>query len=771
MPERVLHIDIETRSDIDLSKAGVYPYSESPQFEILLVAAAIDDGEIACFDLASGGVLPEWFLQALNDQSYTKVAHNASFERVCFSRLLSGRKSYTFLDPSQWHCTMVHAAMLGLPFSLDGVAKVLGTGEQKDKAGTDLIKYFCVPCKPTESNGHRTCNNPADAPEKWQSFKDYCIQDVATERDIYHRLQRFPIPESERLVYILDQQINDRGVLIDLQMVEQAIKCDLLHSEILTRRAYELTSLENPNSVSQLKMWLEERGLSMDTLGKKQVAAQIRNLDKNGCDAELLEMLKLRLQMAKSSVKKYQAAERAVSADGRARGMFRYYGANHTGRWSGKNIMLHNLPQNHLSTLDEARELLKLGAFVMLEMLYGNTPDTLSQLIRTMLVPKAGCEFVVADFSAIEARVLAWLAGERWRLESFRSGADIYCASASQMFGVPVVKNGVNGELRQKGKVAELACIAEDQLVLTNSGYRPIQSVTKSMLVWDGRAWVKHSGVVRRGIRRTMTFEGLTATPDHLVWNGYRFVPFEYYAAMKDSTNGGRDIIYSGLHRVYDIKNCGPRHQYVVSGHIVHNCGYGGAAGALIAMGALDMGLKESELPDLISDWRSANPRIVQYWWDVDKAATDTVKTGNLNKVGLIAFERYAGELFITIPSGRKLAYASPRLEPNRFGRMGINYMGIGTNNKWQRLETYGPKVVENIVQATARDLLAEAMLRVRGAGYDIILHCHDEMCVEVPKGNLTVDALCSLMSVNPSWAEGLPLSAAGYRCPYYQKD
>lgn len=437
---------------------------------------------------------------------------------------------------------------------------------------------------------------------------------------------------------------------------------------------------------------------------------------------------------------------------------------------SGRSIQLQNLPANHLSTLVEARELLKLGAFDMLETLYGNTPDTLSQLIRTMLIPKPGHEFVVADFSAIEARVLAWLAGEQWRLDSFNAGADIYCASASQMFGVPVEKHGVNGHLRQKGKVAELACIAEDQLVLTNSGYRPIQTVTKSMLVWDGSAWVKHSGVVRRGVRRTMTFEGLTATPDHLVWNGYRFVPFEYYAAMKDSANGGRDIIYSGLRRVYDIRNCGPRHQFLVNGHIVHNCGYGGAAGALIAMGALDMGLKESELPDLISDWRNANPRIVQYWWDVDKAATDTVKTGNLNQVGLITFERYAGELFITLPSGRKLAYASPRLEPNRFGRMGITYMSIGTNNKWQRLETYGPKIVENSVQATARDLLAEAMLRVRDAGYDIVLHVHDELCVEVPIGSITVDALCKLMSVNPSWAEGLPLNADGYACPYYQK-
>ena len=380
---------------------------------------------------------------------------------------------------------------------------------------------------------------------------------------------------------------------------------------------------------------------------------------------------------------------------------------------SGRSIQLQNLPQNHLSTLDEAREMLKLGAFDSLEMIYGNTPDVLSQLIRTMLIPRTGCEFVVADFSAIEARVLAWLAGEQWRLDSFRSGADIYCASASQMFGVPVVKNGINGHLRQKGKVAELACISEGQLVLTSAGYRPIQAVTRDMLVWDGVAWVRHDGVVRRGIRRTMTFEGLTATPDHLIWNGYRFIPFEYYAAMRDNANGGRNIFYSGLRPVYDIKNCGSRHQFMVSGHIVHNCGYGGASGALIAMGALDMGLKEVDLPDLIRDWRASNPRIVQFWWDVDKAATNTVKTGNLNRVGLITFERYAGELFITLPSGRKLAYASPRLEPNKFGRMGITYMGIGTNNKWQRLETYGPKIVENCLSGDALIITSKGLKRL----------------------------------------------------------
>lgn len=900
-----LSIDLETFSDVDLAKSGVYPYSESAEFRILLFAYAFNDEPVRIIDIASGESLPTDVLQALTDPAILKTAFNAQFERICLSRFLYGAAGSRFLDPSQWECTMVHAAMLGLPFSLDAVAKVLGTGEQKDKRGEDLIKYFSVPCKPTKSNGGRVRNMPSDAPDKWELFKAYCKQDVATERDIRNRLSMFPIPEREQEFYIIDQQINDRGVLIDLPMVEQAIKCDLLHSEILTHRAYELTSLENPNSVSQLKMWLEERGLSMDTLGKKEVAAQIKAMEKNCCDAELLEMLKLRLQMAKSSVKKYQAAERAVCADSRARGLFRFYGANHTGRWclaegsrvlvkdqrgrvfekrienvlltdrvydgdswvthegvvfsgdkdvitwdgitatpehmvfidsstkiplgeaaekqiplwrgsdnefmlpthdyldykeqmesnmrtydiinagpknrfmangrivsnSGRSVQLQNLPSGHLSTLDEARTLLKLGSFDALEYIYGNTPDVLSQLIRTMIIPKPGCEFVVADFSAIEARVLSWLAGEQWRLDSFRAGADIYCASASQMFGVPVVKNGVNGHLRQKGKVAELACIAEGQLVLTDHGLVPIQNVTKDMLLWDGAEWVYHNGVIYKGERETISYRGLTATPDHLVLDGSHFVPFGHFAAMCLGVDLPSILERSVIRPVYDIMNAGSRHQFIAGGLIVHNCGFGGAAGALIAMGALDMGLKEAELPDLINNWRSSNPRIVQFWWDVDKAATKTVKDGSVNRVGRITFERYAGELFITLPSGRKLAYASPRLEPNRFGRMGITYMGIGTNNKWQRLETYGAVCVENIVQGSARDLLAEAMLRVSKAGLDIILHCHDELCVEVPIGSVTVEQLCKLMSENPPWADGLPLSAAGFSCPYYQKD
>ena len=553
---------------------------------------------------------------------------------------------------------MVHAASLSLPLSLKAAAVALKTGEQKDRAGENLIRYFSVPCKATKSNGGRTRNLPEHAPEDWQKFKDYCVQDVRTERDIRKRLDVFPLQEHEWDYYHMDQRINDRGVLIDKTLVEQAITCDLMLSEEMTRKAYELTGLENPNSVSQLKSWLEERGIEVSTLGKKDVAALITDLDKHSIDTEALDMLKLRLQMAKSSVKKYQAADRCTCEDGRARGLFQFSGANRTQRWSGRNIQLQNLPQNHISTLDEARELVKLGAFDMVEAIYGNTPDILSQLIRTMLIAKPGHKFIVADFSAIEARVLAWLAGEQWRMDAFKNGEDIYCASASQMFGVPVVKHGINGELRQKGKVAELAC------------------------------------------------------------------------------------------------------------------GYGGAAGALISMGAPDMGLKEDELPDLISDWREANPHIVQFWWDIEKAAVETIKDHQDRKVGRINISFSANTLWLQLPSGRRLAYIQPKLQTNRFGRMSVTYCGLGQNNKWSRQETYSGKLVENITQATARDLLAEAMWRIEQAGIDIVGHVHDEVILEVPEGSMTVEDVCKLMNQNPAWADGLILNSAGYGdCAYYYKD
>lgn len=648
---KILGIDLETYSDVDLGNCGVYRYVEG-DFHILLFAYAFDDDPVQIIDLACGEELPQEVRDAIFDPDIIKVAWNAQFERTCLSQYFG-----TQLSPDSWRCSMVHAASLALPLKLKTAAEVMKTGEQKDRAGEDLIKYFSVPCKPTKTNGGRTRNLPEDAPEKWQMFKDYCLQDVRTERDIRKRLEQFPLLDHEWDFYHMDQRINDRGILIDRNLVEQAITCDLMLSDEMTKRAYALTGLENPNSVSQLKGWLEERGIPVDSLGKKDVAALINDLDKHSADQEALDMMKLRLQMAKSSVKKYQAADRYICKDGRAHGLFQFSGANRTQRWAGRGIQLQNLPQNHISTLDEARELLKMGCFDMLEVIYGNTPDILSQLLRTMLIAKPGHQFIVADFSAIEARVLAWLAGEQWRIEAFNRGDDIYCASASQMFGVPVVKHGVNGELRQKGKVAELAC------------------------------------------------------------------------------------------------------------------GYGGASGALISMGALDMGLTEDELPGLIDDWRNSNPHIVQFWWDVERAAVDTIKDRQDRKVGRVGFQFYSNTLWLVLPSGRKLANIKPKMLPNRFGRMAVTYEGLGQNNKWGRGETYSGKLVENITQATARDLLAEAMWRMEKAGLDIVGHVHDEVILEVPTGSVTVDEVVRIMSINPAWADGLPLNAAGYSGFYYFKD
>jgi hypothetical protein len=1259
----VLGIDIETYSDVDLGKCGVYRYVEG-DFHILLFAYAFDDEKVQVVDMACGEELPERVLTAIDDPDIIKVAWNAQFERTCIGHYLGRR-----LSPDSWRCSMVHAASLSLPLSLKEAAKALKTGEQKDRAGEALIRYFAVPCKATKANGGRTRNLPEHAMEDWQRFKSYCLQDVRTERDIRKRLENFPLLPHEWDFYHMDQRINDRGVLIDRKLVEQAIACDQMLTEEMTKKAYELTGLENPNSVSQLKEWLTERGIEVDSLGKKNVAAMIKDLDKNSVDGEALEMLKLRLQMAKSSVKKYQAAERCTCADGRARGLFQFSGAVRTQRWcltgdheiltpegwlrldawkggailcwnaqseavsfqdakalcfeysgpmytytdkridqcstpdhrmrvqrrygepwrdmtvkemakcrpciplngyryhrgcanpdwirvlimtqadgtytsdgavkfhfkkkrkiercksllrkaeipfvehaykdttmigiparavplwlrqfrtktfgfwlldenpdiffdelpnwdgsrpapnsiqysttnkqnadivqalahmsgrccsvvvrehrdhpewkpayylniwltpsncheikvkpviseftgkvycaetttgyflvrrngrvwvtgnSGRNIQLQNLPQNHISTLDEARELIKMGAFDMVESIYGNTPDILSQLIRTMLIAKPGCKFIVADFSAIEARVLAWLAGEKWRLEAFERGDDIYCASASQMFGVPVVKHGINGELRQKGKVAELACIAEGQPVLTNHGLIPIEKVTTDDLVWDGEEFVHHDGVVCRGVKDVITYDGLTATEDHLVWvcgkpgpirfgeatasgahliqtgdgrtpirlgedhfpgealvkelesllcayavywlrshsvagadqpdlrkierlsalftassnsamarseadgskaalhesegsgirqlwrtwdllqlffcpgswfishrhlrpsgqsTGYR--PDQYERKLREGEyplchpaekqpeqadnrvdkiradllalllsgcdqeallwgDAGRD--YSGCRdggvreaeeleadsrtvRVYDIRNAGRHHRFTVSGCLVHNCGYGGSVGALKSMGALDMGLHEDELQGLIDDWRSANPHIVQFWWDIEKAAIATIKDHQDHRVGRIGMEFSANTLWLQLPSGRRLAYIAPKLEVNRFGRIAITYEGLGQNNKWQRIETYSGKLVENITQATARDILAEAMWRFERAGIEVVGHVHDEAICEVQKDAWTVDDVCKLMNQNPVWADGVILNSAGYEGQYYFKD
>lgn len=648
---RILSIDLETYSDVDLVTCGVYRYVEG-DFHILLFAYAFDDEDVRCVDMAFGEQLPQEVVDAIHDKSIIKAAWNAQFERICLSKYFD-----TQLSPDDWQCSMVWAASLSLPLKLKNAAEVLKTGEQKDDVGERLIRYFSIPCKPTKANGGRTRNLPEHAPDDWKLFKSYCIQDVRTERDIRYRLEKFPLRSSEWDYYHMDQRINDRGVMIDKELVQQAIICDMALSEVMTKKAYALTGLENPNSVSQLKAWLDEHGIPVDSLGKKDVSALIADLDKHSIDTEVLDMMKLRLQMAKSSVKKYQAAERYICEDGRAHGLFQFSGANRTQRWAGRGIQLQNLPQNHIATLDEARDLVKLGCFDMIEVLYGNTPDILSQLIRTMLIAKPGHIFIIADFSAIEARVLAWLAGEQWRLDAFQRGEDIYCASASQMFGVPVVKHGINGELRQKGKVAELAC------------------------------------------------------------------------------------------------------------------GYGGAAGALISMGALDMGLKEDELPDIISSWREANPEIVKFWYAVEKATIETVKDHTERTVGMIGFRFAANTLWIVLPSGRRLAYIKPKLQPNRFGRMAVTYEGLGSNNKWVRGETYSGKLTENITQATARDLLAEAMWRMERAGLDIVGHVHDEVILEVPKGSITVDEVCGIMNQNPKWADGLPLSSSGYSGFHYFKD
>ena len=644
--ERVLEMDIESFSDVDLIKCGVYAYADSPAFEILLFAYSFDGGETQIIDLAQGEKFPAEVEDAIFDVSVTKTAYNANFERTCLSKHF-GR----YIPPESWHCSAVQAAMLALPRSLEDVGRVLGLDEQKMKEGKELIRYFCVPCKPTKANGGRIRNLPRHAPEKWELFKTYCKRDVDVEKSIRRKLHNFPIPESEMELYRLDQRINDRGVLVDMGLVRNAVSCEHLHKEVVTKRAYELTGLENPNSVAQLKGWLGDMGMEAESLSKKAVAEMIAETD-----GEVEELLRLRLLMAKTSVKKYEAMERSVCSDGRVHGMLMFCGANRTARWSGKIVQIQNLPKNYLPDLELARDLVKQGRFEDIELLYDSTPNVLSELIRTAFIPKPGCRFVVADFSAIEARVLAWLSGEQWRLDVFTSHGKIYEASASSMFHVPMEEITKGSPLRQKGKLAEL-----------------------------------------------------------------------------------------GL-------------------------GFGGAAGALISMGALDMGLTEDELPPLVAAWRKANPHITQFWWDVDAAAVKAVTEKQKTKVGKIIFEYKSGILFITLPSGRKLSYVKPRMAVNKFGRDGLTYEGISENKKWSRIETYGPKLVENIVQGTARDLLAEAMLRVEKKGYPIVMHCHDEIIAEVPEGIGSVDEMCEIMAVQPEWAAGLPLRADGYSCSFYQK-
>lgn len=769
MKIRNMSCDLETYSSVNLAKAGVYRYAESSDFEILLFAYSADGGPVQQVDLANGERLPAEIIAALEDDSVTKWAYNAAFERICLSRFL-GYPTGQYLNPQSWRCTMVWAATMGLPLSLEGTGAVLGLEKQKLTEGKELIRYFCQPCTPTKTNGQRTRNLPAHSPDRWLAFKKYNIRDVETETSIQMRLSQYPVLDSVWDEYRIDQEINDRGVVLDMELVRQAIQMDARSRSELTAAMKELTALDNPNSVQQMKLWLAAGGMETDTLGKKAVAELLKT-----APPEMRKVLTLRQQLAKSSVKKYRAMETAVCADGRARGMFQFYGANRTGRWAGRIIQMQNLPQNHLPDLENARALVRAGDYETLEMLYDSVPDVLSELIRTAFVPQSGRKFIVADFSAIEARVIAWFAGENWRMELFRQGSDIYCQSASQMFGVPVEKHGVNGHLRQKGKIAELACIAEGQPVLTDCGLVPIEKVGRKMKLWDGEQWVSHDGVIFKGEGRVITYEGLTATPDHLVWVEGQPEPMQLAFAVSCGAHlvqTGSIVKESEKHlstaRLYDIRNAGPRHRFTVSGRLVHNCGYGGSAGALKAMGALDMGLNEDELLPLVTAWRRANPKIVQLWQAVDRAVMEAVTRKITVRTHGIAFSCRNGMLFITLPSGRSLAYVKPKIGANRFGGSCVTYEGVGGTKRWERIESYGSKFVENLIQATARDVLCYAMKTLRNC--DIVMHIHDELVIEADR-KMSLQAVCEQMSRTPPWAEELLLRADGYETDFYKKD
>lgn len=799
---RTLSIDIETKSSVDLGKCGVYKYAQSPDFEILLFAVSVNGGPVYVYDLACGDVIPDDILTALPDNNVIKYAYNASFERICLSAYL--RKNYpqyfrtygedgdatrNYLDPLSWRCDLVLAAYNGLPLSLESVGAVLGFEQQKMKEGKDLIRYFCVPCKPTKSNGGRTWNLPEHAPEKWELFKKYNKRDVEVEMQIQQRLQKYPVPDTVWQEYCIDQEINDRGIMMDRQMVEQAIKIDEVARTDIVGKMQDITGLDNPNSVVQLKGYLEDNGLEMESLSKKDVAAMQKDTE-----GEISDVLALRLQLAKSSVKKYEAMQNAVCEDGRCHGMFMFYGANRTGRWAGRMVQLQNLPQNHIEDLDDARELVKHGDYEILKERYGSVPGVLSELIRTAFIPRPGYKFIVSDFSAIEARVLAFLAGEQWRIDLFKNGGDIYCQSASQMFKVPVEKHGVNGHLRQKGKIAELACIAENELVLTNHGEKPIQDVTTEDLLWDGESWVQHEGVIFKGVREVITYDGLTATPDHLVFIKGQSRPIQFGivaacgARLIQTGDGGNPVRLGDDYqfgekmgqkleanqrkaRLYDIRNAGEHHRFTVSGKLVHNCGYGGAVGALKNMGALEMGLTEDELQPLVKMWREANPHITDYWWKVDNAIRIAISEKTFTYVGDIRFEYRNGMLFITLPSGRRLSYVKPRIETNKFGGESITYMGTDAQKKWSRLESYGPKFVENIVQGVSRDILANSMKAVNKLPKNYICgHVHDELIIECPM-DMSLELVCKTMGQAPEWLEGIDLRADGYECHYYKKD
>ena len=956
-----ISIDLETRSSVDIGKSGVYRYAEAEDFAILLFGYAVDGGTVEVIDIANGEQIPQEILDALIDESVIKWAFNANFERVCLSRYLSdlgidldpfrdnhplSKECARFLNPHSWRCTMVWSAYMGLPLSLAAVGRVLGLEEQKMTEGKALIRSFSTP--------------PFHEPtgEKWELFKAYNRRDVEVETAIQKRLSKYPVPQSVWEEYVLDQEINDRGIRLDMPLVENAVQIDATTKDKLMERLKALTRLENPNSVAQMKEWLKERGVETESLDKKSVTALLKT-----AQSPVSDVLVLRQQLAKSSVKKYQAMRNAVCVDSRARGMFQFYGANRTGRFAGRIVQLQNLPQNHLSDLKCARDLVRQGNYAALEMLYDPVPDVLSQLIRTAFIPKEGRKFIVADFSAIEARVLSWLAKERWRMDVFEGNGDIYCATAGRMFHCNVVKHGENGHLRQKGKQAELACIAEGQLVLTNEGLVPIEYVRAEHLLWDGESWVSHDGVIFKGEREVITYEGLTATPDHLVWVQGKSQPIQFgdaascgahlvqtgdggtairlgenhqpgkemecgnesllrsdkmygmrcnpvavlgqssqreieglpelFATETDSIlvgqtthsskttlreperqgvpsvwrardqvrfsecDGGRSVSHknirsaltldgTGSHRyerklhqrestlctqsaksskpqnygfvgvssgvlallprcgnektvrrndsfgdyqscgdscqrekeelayhqrtarLYDIRNAGKHHRFTVSGKLVHNCGYGGSVGALKAFGALESGMKEEELKPLVDAWRAANLSIVDFWWAVDRAAKDCIKERSTKITHGIRFIYQGSMMFIELPSGRRLSYVKPRIGENRFGGESITYMGLDLSKKWARIESYGPKLVENITQAISRDILCYAMQTLRTM--DIVAHVHDELIIECDE-RVALSAVCAQMARTPPWADGLLLRADGFECNFYQKE
>lgn len=968
---KTLSIDIETYSPTDLMKAGVYRYSEDPDFDILLFAYAYDDGPVQVADLSTY-VIPAELVRDILDPNVLKSAFNAQFERVCLSRyILDTHRAYyehllkgftgPFLPPEQWRCTMVHSRYLALPGDLDGTAKALQLTEGKDTAGKALIRYFSKPCKPTKKNGGATRNTARSDPEKWAQFVEYNRQDVVVERAISRKLERWPVPEAEWRLWYLDQRINDRGVAVDPVLVEQAIAMDTEHSSDVRDRMAEVTGLDNPNSVSQLKGWLADNGTEADSLAKDAVAGLM-----DDADGDVREALELRQALSRTSVKKYEAMAAGACRDGRVRGLLAFYGASRTGRWAGRLVQVQNLPRNYLHDLDLARNLVKAGDRETVELLFGDVPDVLSQLIRTALVPAPGHRFIISDFSAIEARVIAWVAGETWRMEVFATTGKIYEASAAAMFHVPIESITKGDPLRQKGKVAELACIAEGQLVLTDCGLIPIESVWDDMKVWDGVDWVTHKGVVCRGTMEAIEYDGLKATEDHLVWvegeskpvhlgiaaasgahlvrtgaggralrlggdhqrgeavergmeQGVRAhqmhimredgvvvagqphqgvveglpevlttaqvppmarqeghggeatlheserrrvppirgegdrVPLQlgvgsvrmageepghtgqvdgvgpggqrralragepalgdplseqqeqadhetealgpegmaiqlqrggqeseagpYAGADTQGCQGGREAEteklerHTSVVRVYDVIEAGPRHRFTVSGRLVHNCGYGGSVGALKNMGADKMGLSDAELKDIVKKWREASPHIVDLWWAVEEAAMIAIETRGEARTHGIGFRYENGVLFVRLQSGRDLVYPSARIGiDEKFNTKCITYLGKDTG-VWTRLHTYGPKIVENIIQALSRDCLTEAMLRMDKAGYKAVMHIHDEVVLEVPQGGGSLEEVNRIMGEPVSWAPGLLLGAAGFESDYYMKD